>query len=114
MSVRPITDTLRKIGRGSFIDQASDELAELVRQIEETGKAGALVLHIRVSKANRGGALIVEGKHELKLPKAPPSDALMWATPEGNLVDRDPAQHELPLRDVSADSAETSPVRHAG
>ena len=30
MSARPITDTLRHIGGGVFIDTASDKLAELV------------------------------------------------------------------------------------
>ena len=30
MSVRPITDTLRHIGGGVFIDTASDKLAEQV------------------------------------------------------------------------------------
>lgn len=112
MSVRPITDTLRRIGRGTFIDQASDELAALVRQVEEHGKAGTLLLAIKVSKANRGGALIVEGRCETKLPKRAPEDALLWATPEGNLLDRDPAQGELPLREVDATPA--APVRHLG
>lgn len=113
MSIKPLTDTLRRIGKGAFMDQASAELAKLVRQVEETGKPGALVLAIRISKANRGGALVVEGKHELKLPKAPPEDALMWATTEGNLVDRDPAQPELPLSVVPADTAAKSTVRQA-
>ena len=42
MSVRPITDTLRHIGGGVFIDTASDKLAELVAAVDSTGKAGAL------------------------------------------------------------------------
>ena len=100
MAIRPITDTLRKIGRGAFIDAVSDELAALVRQVEEHGKAGTLVLKLKVSKAGRSGALVIEGKHELQMPKPPAEDALLWATPEGNLVDSDPSQKQLDLQSV--------------
>jgi hypothetical protein len=111
MSARPITDTLRKIGRGSYLDTISQALADIVKSVEEHGKPAALVLSIKVSKAGRGGALVVEGKHEVKLPKPPAEDTLLWATPEGNLVDSDPAQAQLDLRGVPAATTE---VRKAG
>ena len=44
MSARPITDTLRHIGGGVFIDTASDRMAELVNAVDEPGKAGKLTL----------------------------------------------------------------------
>lgn len=114
MATRPITDTLRRIGKGVFLDRISDQLNQLVREVENNGKAGTLVIQIAVSRANRGGALIVAGKSEVKLPKAPPEDALMWSTPEGNLVDRDPNQHELPLREVTPDAgAAGAPLKNA-
>lgn len=37
MSVRPITDTLRQIAGGEFIDKSSDMMAELVRAVDEQG-----------------------------------------------------------------------------
>ena len=43
MSTRPITDTLRHIGGGVFIDTASDKLAELVAAVDQSGKAGRIV-----------------------------------------------------------------------
>jgi hypothetical protein len=106
MAIRPITDTLRKIGRGAFLDTISAELADLVRQVEEHGKAGTLVLRIKVSKAGRAGALVIEGKHELQMPKPPAEDALLWATPEGNLVDSDPNQKQLDLQSVPLSSGQ--------
>ena len=33
MSVRPITDTLRQIAGGEFIDKSSDMMAELVKAV---------------------------------------------------------------------------------
>lgn len=105
MSIRPITDTLRRIGRGTYIDRASEELARLVRDVEEHSKPGTLVLTIRVSKAARGGALVVAGKTDLRLAKADADDALMWSSPEGNLLDADPHQTQLDLRQVANNDA---------
>lgn len=59
MSTRPITDTLRHIGGGVFVDTASDKLAELVSAVDSTGKAGRLDLTITVKKASRGGAMLL-------------------------------------------------------
>ena len=37
MSVRPITDTLRLLQGGTFLDQCSDTLAQVVKGVEDTG-----------------------------------------------------------------------------
>ncbi len=42
MNVRPITDTLRALRNGHFIDEASEELARVVNSVAETGKSGKL------------------------------------------------------------------------
>lgn len=115
MSVRPIVDTLRRIGKGVFLDRISEELARVVRETESTGKPCELHLRLRVSPAARGGALIVEGFSAMKLGKAPSEDALLWSTPDGNLVDRDPSQGELPLREVPAQGdASSAPLKSTG
>lgn len=54
--IRPITDTLRHIGGGVFIDTASDKLAELVAAVDASGKAGKITLDVTVKKATRGCA----------------------------------------------------------
>jgi hypothetical protein len=66
---RPITDTLRHIGGGVFIDTASDQLADLVTAVDASGKQGHIVLTISVKKATRGGAMLITGK--IKLTKPP-------------------------------------------
>jgi hypothetical protein len=63
---RPITDTLRHIGGGVFIDTASDKLTELVNAVDETGKPGKLLLEVSVKKASRGGAMHITGKVTVK------------------------------------------------
>jgi len=101
--IRPITDTLRHIGGGVFVDVASDKLAELVNAVDSTGKAGRLDLTITVKKASRGGAMLLVGQVKLKKPPEDPMETMLFATPEGNLVVDDPHQQRLDLKTVPAD-----------
>lgn len=101
MSVRPITDTLRHIGGGVFIDTASDKLAELVAAVDTSGKSGRIDLTITVKKATRGGAMHIVGKVKLTKPAEEPMEAMLFATPEGNLVADDPRQQKLDLKSVA-------------
>ena len=107
MSARPITDTLRHIGGGVFIDIASDKLAELVAAVDASGKSGRIDLSISVKKATRGGAMILTGKVKVTKPADEPMEAMLFATPEGNLVADDPHQQKLDLKSVPAASEAT-------
>lgn len=99
--IRPITDTLRHIGGGVFIDIASDKLAELVAAVDSTGKSGSIDLKIKMKKATRGGAMHITGTVKLNKPAEEPMEAMLFATPEGNLTVDDPHQQKLDLRTVS-------------
>ena len=100
MAVRPITDTIRHIRGGEFIDEASDALAELVRAVEATGKGGKVTLEISVKKMSRD-ANGVSGTVKLRKPFEAPESTLMFPTPEGNLLTEHPHQQKLPLAQVS-------------
>ena len=93
MSIRPITDTLRTLQGGAFIDSCSDKLAEVVKEVEETGKAGKLTISLDFKKA--GGAIAILAKVTNKVPEAKPDEDLMWATVEGNLSLENPNQRKL-------------------
>lgn len=107
MSVRPITDTLRQIAGGTLIDHSSEQFAELVRAIDESGGTGKITIELTVKKASRGGAMLVTGKSTLKKPADEPMEAMLFATPEGNLVADDPRQQKLDLKRI--DVPETLP-----
>jgi hypothetical protein len=100
--IRPITDTLRHIGGGVFIDIASDKLAELVAAVDATGKAGSIDMKIKMKKATRGGAMHITGTVKLNKPAEEPMEAMLFATPEGNLVADDPHQQKLDLKSVAS------------
>lgn len=114
MATRPITDTLRHIGGGVFIDTASDKMAELVNAVDSTGKAGKLTLEVKVKKATRGGAMHITGTMKLTKPAEEPMEAMLFATPEGNLVTDDPHQQKLDLKSVEpAKDAQPSQLKTA-
>lgn len=109
MPARPITDTLRHIGGGIFIDQASDKLAELVNAVDASGKGGTMTITIAVKKATRGGAMHIGAKIALKKPAEEPMEAMLFATPEGNLIADDPRQQKLDLKRVDG-ASDTPPA----
>lgn len=99
--VRPITDVLRHLRGGCLIDDASEDMAELVKAVDSTSKTGKLTIEITVRKAT-AGAMAITGKVVCKKPTEPVPEALMFSTPEGNLLTEDPRQNKLDLKPVSA------------
>ncbi|MDR1661242.1 MAG: hypothetical protein LBR95_02270 [Azoarcus sp.] len=52
---RPITDTLRHIGGGVFLDTASDAMADLVNAVSSSGKAGKITLEVAIKRPRAAG-----------------------------------------------------------
>ena len=104
-NARPITDTLRHLRGGVFIDEASDALQELVRKVDETGKSGTVTIVLHVKKITRNGAMEVTDKITTKLPTEVPLTTLLFATVDGHLVTEDPHQKKLDLKPITVPSA---------
>lgn len=105
--IRPITDVLRHIGGGTLIDEASDKLSGLVATVDSQGGTGKITIELSIKKATRGGAMHLTGQIKVTKPKELPMEALMFATPEGNLVADDPNQMKLDLKTVVGGGAAT-------
>jgi hypothetical protein len=105
MSVRPITDALRLIDGGVFIDLASDKLNQLVKTVDETGKAGTLTIKLEIKRA-REGAVNITPSVVAKLPEKKADPSLLWVTVEGNLTQENPNQQRLDLRPVAVTPTE--------
>lgn len=110
MSVRPITDTLRLLDGGAFLDRCSDDLAALVKAVEATGKTGKLSITLDL-KTLGNGAISITPKVNAALPEPKPDTTLLWATVEGNLTIDNPKQQRLDLRAVDMTTGE---LRNAG
>lgn len=105
---RPILETLHCINGGTFLIDAAEQLAELVKAVDSTGKGGTLTIKIAVRKAS-SQAMAVRGDITVKLPPEQPLEALMFPTPEGNLLTDDPRQSKLPLAPVGETALPIAP-----
>lgn len=110
MAIRPITDTLRLLQGGLFLDHCSELLAEAVKSVDDTGKAGKVTITLELKKS--GGAIAILAKATNKVPEAKPDEDLMWPTVEGNLQLNNPRQQGLDLRVADAPKAEVRSVDH--
>lgn len=110
MSIRPITDTLRLLDGGAFLDRCSEELSTLVKAVETTGKTGKLSISLDL-KTVGNGAVQITPKVSASVPEPKPDTTLLWATVEGNLVLDNPNQQKLDLRQVETRPSE---LRSAG
>lgn len=102
---RPITDTLRLLDEGAFLDKCSEQLAGLVRGVEETGRPGKLQITLALKRGTKG-AMLITPDVTTKVPETKPEATMLWATTEGNLTVDNPKQQKLDLRQVDPDTGE--------
>lgn len=103
MGTKSFFDTVRDLRRGEFLNDCADKLQEVVAGVEDTGKAGKLLIEITIKPASKGqGAVMVADKITVKLPQLPAGETIMFVTPENNLMANDPRQADLPLKSVPA------------
>lgn len=111
MGARPFPDTLRQIRFGELQEELTEQLNTLTKACTSSGKAGELVLKIKL-KPGKGGQVEVLDDLSVKLPKPERGTSIFFATPEGNLQREDPRQMEIgELRQVKNDDA---PLRTVG
>lgn len=84
-----------------LLDYAGQRFSSLIQAVADTGKAGNITLKVTV-RPSTAGAMAVKPEVRVVMPKGLTAEALLWPTPEGNLVAEDPRQEKLELRPVSA------------
>lgn len=80
--------------RGELLTEADQSLTELVEAIQRTGGNGQLTMKLSF-KTNKAGQLECHPVVEIKKPKKPMGVGIYYATQEGRLMRRDPAQMDL-------------------
>ena len=104
---RPITDIMRDIARGHFVEQATAELQKIVLAVLEEGKPGTLTIKIKVAK-NDENQVFYDAEIDGRLPKQTLARTMFFVDNDGNSVRRDPRQNEMFLQD--ANEPEKEPV----
>jgi hypothetical protein len=112
---RSATVFVANLAEGACAAQLSEELHELARTMQreaysrDTKVKGELTLKLRfVAKPN--GVVDVEYKIKSKAPAKKTAPATLWLTDGGNLVNENPRQMKLPIREVPR----PAPVREIG
>lgn len=108
MKARSINETLTLLRGGQFADECSELLKQLVKGVDETGKAGKLVITLAMKKS--AGAIEIVGTVTDKTPEPKPDSDLLWPTVEGHLSQDNPAQQKLDLRVAEKARAEVRTV----
>ena len=99
--MRPFTDILGELAYGHTLDILTEDLAEVVNGVRETGKAGELTLKLTVKPNGAHGVAITE-RITSKVPRDDRGESLFFVDRDGGLHRNDPRQTELPLRQVHA------------
>jgi hypothetical protein len=94
--MRLITDILREYRNGRAADVASRKMAELVQQVDETGKGGTLTITFKVKPEKGGGSQkTIACDIKAKMPELDLPEAVFFSDEEGSLHRSDPQQREM-------------------
>ncbi len=95
-----------ELNEGTTNAALSADLAELLRTVQTTGRAGSLTLKVKVAPATRTNSgsvdkVTITADRKLELPKPEQASDFFWLTEDGETSRNHPRQQELQLRDVS-------------
>lgn len=113
--VRPFNAVLQELRGGSAHAELGEALVELTNACIQTEKSGTLTLTIKVSPSGDGMTVLVTDDVKVKAPVPAKQPTLYFPDQNGNLSRRNPAQPELPLREIPGGaSADTTTTAHTG
>lgn len=98
---------LVELNEGSTHAALTGDLADLLRTVQTTGRAGSLTIKVKVAPATRSNSgsvdkVTITADRKLELPKPEQPSDFFWLTEDGETSRNHPRQQDLPLRDVSA------------
>lgn len=85
---------IQSFRRGELIHEADALLTELVEAVRDTGSKGTLTVKIPL-EMNKAGQIECVPQLELKKPRRPMGTGIYFASEEGRLTRRDPAQLDM-------------------
>lgn len=96
---KPITDVLREIRGGVFVQEASEQLEAAVLRSQESGQASELTIKIKIKPSGANNRIMtVQPSVTSKLPAKPETqEASVFFADRGSLVRDDPEQKKLPF-----------------
>jgi hypothetical protein len=99
--VRPFAAFLQELNNGESHGELSSALVALVEAVQSAGKSGTLTFTLKVKPAGRGGATVmITDEIKVKSPEPARAETVWFIDDNGNCVRHNPAQPQLPLREV--------------
>lgn len=96
-----IVNFLGLLGHGEFLDALADDRLKCEKAVLEVGKAAELTIKIKLMP-NGHNKRILRYDIKPKIPTVPSMDTYAFATEQGQYVESDPDQRELPLKNVTS------------
>lgn len=88
--------TIGELRRGQTVTEASSDLAELVKKVQETGRPGELILKLKIRPSADGESVGIEDEVSTKMPrKAKKATTFYYADDDGSLSRENPNQREM-------------------
>jgi|WetSurMetagenome_2_1015567.scaffolds.fasta_scaffold00090_12 hypothetical protein len=88
---RSFTETLADLAGGEILNDLTEQLAQVVKAVEETGKVGALTLTIKIG-TNGEGAMQVQADIKTKEPQPVRGTTILFHNSDGSLTRNNPKQ----------------------
>ncbi|QGH62718.1 hypothetical protein [Serratia proteamaculans] len=90
----PFSQQLTYLNKGSLNDELTEQLAQVVKAVRETGKAGSITLTLKVGMLNKANEDVVKISPVVayKIPEGERAETIMWSTADGDLLRNDPQQ----------------------
>ena len=95
---------LAELEDGRLHGALTDALRDLIGDLEEARQRGGKPkgkLTLTLNFTHDDGIVECSADFATKAPKPPRGRSIFWVTPDNNLTRRNPAQADLPFRDVS-------------
>lgn len=98
---------LAMLEEGEIQNDASRRLTSLVERVTQLGKAGKLILTLTVEPAGRGNAVNFDAELQVKEPKSPKNQTLLFVDPDkGYVLTKDnPKQKSFAFAEVPRPAA---------
>lgn len=95
---------LQDLRDGRTHAEMTEKFAQLVKEVEQSGKGGTIVLTVKVAPASRAQPIdkvIVQPSVKLNSPKPDVGEDFFWIDDDSQLSRNHPRQGDLPLREAA-------------
>lgn len=93
---RLITDILADYRRGELVEVLSEDLAEIVTAVVDSGQPGELTLKLKIEPYKGDvSEFKVTASRSVKMPRKPLREATFFPSADGALVRQDPRQRDI-------------------